>query len=480
MVCILHRNIKSGIHLMRVITRFAPSPTGYLHIGGARTALFNYLFAKHTGGKFLLRIEDTDLARSTLDAVNAIFNGLSWLGLNADEEPVFQMQRQKRHIECATELLKTGNAYKCYCTKEKLEERREKAQADGKIYTYDGRCRNITNYDEYEGKPYAIRLKVEQQGSTIIKDLVKGSVEIQNDTLDDLIILRSDSIPTYMFAVVVDDYDMEITHVIRGDDHFTNSFRQYQIYKAFGWKIPEFAHLPLIHAIDGSKLSKRHGAVSVENYRDLGFLPEAIRNYLLKLGWSHGDDEIISDAQAIEWFDVKDINHSPARFDMVKLASINHHYIQQADNDRLINLMEPFIQDSDNSNINENYKSLLVKGINTIKERSKTILELVDNSSFYIYQAPFTLDDKATSILAENKELLAQQYIVLKQTTDWSKNNIMAGLKELCEANDIKLGKAMEGLRVALSGKSVSPSSNFDIMITLGKEETLARINMVL
>ena len=465
---------------MNVITRFAPSPTGYLHIGGARTALFNYLFAKHTGGKFLLRIEDTDLSRSTQEAVDAIINGMAWLGLEADEEPVFQMQRQVIHIKRANELLESGNAYKCYCTKEDLDERRELAQKDGKVYIYDGRCRNITDYSEYEGLPFAIRLKVNKEGSTIINDLVKGTVEVKNDTLDDLIILRSDSVPTYMFAVVVDDYDMGITHVIRGDDHFTNSFRQYQIYNAFGWSVPEFAHLPLILAMDGSKLSKRHGAISVESYRDLGFLPEAVRNYLLKLGWSHGDDEIISDSQAIEWFDVKDINNSPAKFDMVKLASINHHYIQQADNNRLIDLMDHFIKSNEITNLNENYRTLLSAGINPIKERSKTIIELVENASFYIYNAPFTFDDQATHILAENEELLLAQHDVLKETTDWDKDSIMAGLKELCESKGIKLGKAMEGLRVALSGKAVSPASNFDIMITLGKEETLARINMVL
>ncbi len=462
---------------MTLITRFAPSPTGYLHIGGARTALFNYLFAKHNGGKFLLRIEDTDLERSTPQAVNAILNGLNWLGLNPDEEPIFQMQRQKEHIKRANELLKSGNAYKCYCTKEELDQRRNKAESEGKVYVYDGRCRDITKTENYKDKTFALRLKVNKEGSTIINDLVKGKVEVQNNTLDDLIILRSDSVPTYMFAVVIDDYDMGITHVIRGDDHFTNSFRQYQIYKAFEWEIPEFAHLPLIHAIDGSKLSKRHGAISVESFRDLGFLPEAIRNYLLKLGWSHENDEIISDEQAIEWFDVKDVNKSPAKFDMVKLTSINHHYIKNTDNNILLNLMEYFIKKDDNQNLSKNYKSYLNLGLTSIKERSKTIIELVENSSFYIYNAPFTLDDKATNILNNNKLLLSEQLEIIKEINYWNKDNIMIAMKEFCNKKDIKLGKASEGLRIALTGKSVSASSNFDIMITLGKEETINRIN---
>ncbi|MDR2008282.1 MAG: glutamate--tRNA ligase [Alphaproteobacteria bacterium] len=462
---------------MTTRTRFAPSPTGFLHIGGARTALFNYLFAKHTGGKFLLRIEDTDLARSTQEAVDAIINGLDWLGLKNDEEIVFQMQRQPRHIEAAGELLKSGNAYKCFCTKEELDERRKQAEAAGKVYVYDGRCRNITNYEDYEDKPFAIRLKVNTEGSTTIKDLVKGVVEVKNDTLDDLIILRSDNVPTYMFAVVVDDHDMEITHIIRGDDHFTNAFRQYQIYKAFEWKVPEFAHLPLIHAMDGSKLSKRHGAISVESYKALGFLPEAICNYLLKLGWSHGDDEIIPQEQAIAWFDIADVNSSPAKFDMVKLTSINHHYIQNSSNEKLLALMEDFIKDG--ADLNPNYKDYLLQGLTSIKERSKTMLELVDNSSFYLKKPPFVLNDKAVEVLSNSRDILVEQCRLLGEITDWTKDSLHDTIKEYCDSREFKLGKAMEGLRVALTGQTVSASSNFDIMVILGKEETLQRITMV-
>ncbi|MDR0484740.1 MAG: glutamate--tRNA ligase [Alphaproteobacteria bacterium] len=464
---------------MNTRTRFAPSPTGFLHIGGARTALFNYLFAKHTGGKFLLRIEDTDLQRSTQQAVDAIINGLSWLNLNHDEEIVYQMQRQERHIEVAQELLHSGNAYKCFCTKEDLDKRRKQAEAEGKVYVYDGRCREITDFAEYEDKPFAIRLKVNKEGSTIIKDLVKGEVEVQNNTLDDLIILRSDNVPTYMFAVVIDDHDMDITHIIRGDDHFTNAFRQYQIYKAFEWKVPEFAHLPLIHAMDGSKLSKRHGAISVESYKDLGFLPEAICNYLLKLGWSHGDDEIITPEQAIAWFDIVDVNVAPAKFDMVKLTSINHHYIQNTPNERLLELMEEFVA-KENGSLNANYKSYLLQGLTSIKERSKTILELVENSSFYLKKPPFIFNDKAIEVLNNSKDILKEQFKILNDITDWTKDSIHNTIKEHCDTRGIKLGKASEGLRVALTGKTVSASSNFDIMVILGKEETLSRISTAL
>ncbi|MCL2567363.1 MAG: glutamate--tRNA ligase [Alphaproteobacteria bacterium] len=464
---------------MTTRTRFAPSPTGFLHIGGARTALFNYLFAKHTNGKFLLRIEDTDLERSTKEAVDAIINGLAWLNLNHDEEIVFQMQRQDKHIEAAQELLKNGNAYKCFCTKEELYERRRQAEAEGKVYVYDGRCRNITNYEDYEGKPFAIRLKVNKEGSTVINDLVKGTVEVKNDTLDDLIILRSDNVPTYMFAVVVDDHDMEITHIIRGDDHFTNAFRQYQIYKAFDWKIPEFAHLPLIHAMDGSKLSKRHGAISVESYKALGFLPEAICNYLLKLGWSHGDDEIIDNEQAIAWFDIANVNSSPAKFDMIKLTSINHYYIQNTANEKLLNLMEDFI-DKKSSNLNPNYQEYLLQGLTSIKERSKTMVELVANSSFYLNKPPFILNDKAVEAINNSRDILKEQNQILIEITDWTKNSIHNAIKDYCDKHELKLDKAMEGLRVALTGQTVSASSNFDIMAILGKEETLKRITTVL
>jgi glutamyl-tRNA synthetase len=463
---------------MKVVTRFAPSPTGYLHIGGARTALFNYLYSKHTGGKFLLRIEDTDLQRSTKEAVDAIFEGLSWLGIKCDGEPVFQMQRQSRHIEVAKELLKTGNAYKCYCTKEELEERRVAAEKEGKVYVYDGRCRNVKEGDKPEGTPYAIRIKVNKEGATIINDLVMGHIEVKNTEIDDFIILRSDEVPTYMFAVVVDDHDMGVTHIIRGDDHLTNAFRQYHIYKAFNWLVPEFGHLPLIHSAEGAKLSKRDGAVAVGDYADLGILPGALRNYLLKLGWSHGDDEIISDEQAVSWFDVKDVNKSPARFDMVKLKSINAHYLKLEDNKSLITLMEERFLDKYISKEHRhiNYKEFLLKGLDSIKDRSKTVVELTENSLFYINKGSFIFDEQCKNILNKNKDLLKEQSAILKDTEDFSKDNLHHIFKDLAENKGLKLGAIVEGIRVLLVGKTVSPASVFEIMSILGKEETLKRV----
>ncbi len=465
---------------MTIVTRFAPSPTGYLHIGGARTALFNYLYSRKCRGRFLLRIEDTDLERSTKEAVDAIINGLDWLGLTPDEPPVFQMQRQKRHIEAGEHLLQLGRAYKCYCTKEELEERRKQSEAQGNVYVYDGRCRDLTETDKHKGMSYAIRVKVNKEGSTIIHDLVMGKIEVNNSQLDDLIILRSDSVPTYMFAVVVDDHDMGITHVIRGDDHLTNAFRQYQIYTAFGWSVPEFAHLPLIHSQDGGKLSKRKGAVAVEDYRDMGFLPQAIRNYLLKLGWSHGNDEIISDAEAIDWFHVKDINKSPAKFDMVKLTSINHHYIKISDNESLLALMEYFINKYHKDSINPLYRSYLLQGLTSIKERSKTVVDLVNNSLFYILQPSFHLESNIRSALLANKHILQEEYELLQKVIDWEKDNLYQCIKSYCESKGMKLNQVVEVLRIAITSQLSSAASNFEIMAILGKEETLFRIEKTL
>ncbi len=461
--------------MKQVITRFAPSPTGYLHIGGARTALFNYLYARAMGGKFLLRIEDTDLERSTSDAVDAILNGLDWLGLQSDEPPVFQMQNQKRHIEVAEDLLSKGLAYKCYCTKEELEQRRTIAEQEGHVYQYDGRCRNLAENNIPQGISPAVRIKVNKEGSTVIKDMVMGEISIANALLDDLIILRSDQVPTYMFAVVVDDHDMEITHIIRGDDHLTNAFRQYQIYKACGWEIPEFAHLPLIHSADGQKMSKRYGAVAVENYRDMGFLPSAIKNYLLKLGWSHGDDEIITMEQAIEWFNIIDVNKSPARFDVQKLSSINFHYLKASTNEELLNLMMPFINALDGE-LHSNYKSYLLNGLTPIKDRSKTIKELVDNSWFYILKPPYILSDDAQLVLTNNSIILEEQIVILEALENFNRESIHDAIKEHATAKEIKLGKAVEALRVKLVGKTVSPASVFDIMDILGKDESFKRL----
>lgn len=466
---------------MKVRTRFAPSPTGYLHIGGARTALFNYLFSRHHGGEFLLRIEDTDLQRSTQKAVDAIFNGLNWLGIKSDEEPVFQMQRQTRHIEVAKELLKTGNAYKCYCTKEELEQRRLNAEKEGKVYVYDGRCANLT---QDKNLPYAIRIRINKSQSTIIEDLVMGKIEVQNSQIDDFIILRSDEVPTYMFAVVIDDHDMDITHIIRGDDHLTNAFRQYHVYKAMNWFIPQFAHLPLIHSSDGTKMSKRYGAVAIEDYQDMGFLPSAIKNYLLKLGWSHGDDDIISEEQAIEWFDIKDVNKSPARFDMVKLNSINGHYINMMENNTLIEYLQPFIDKNianfNSTDVNQNYHEYLSLGINSIKGRSKNLVELAQNSMFYVLNATsFKFEEDCLEILKNNQDLL-KKYIDFILDKTWNKDSLHDNTKIFAQEQDLKLGKVAECIRIALCGKKVCPASNFEIMEILGVEESLFRLNLAL
>ncbi|MFL1781000.1 Glutamate--tRNA ligase [Candidatus Hepatincolaceae symbiont of Richtersius coronifer] len=477
---------------MKVITRFAPSPTGYLHIGGARTALFNYLYSKHTGGKFLLRIEDTDLQRSTPEAVEAIFTGLNWLELTPDEPPVFQMQRQQRHIEAAEELLNLGNAYKCYCTKEELQQRRKEFEAQGKVYTYESRCLNLTPQELTargitKSTPYAVRIKIARTGTTVINDLVMGTIEIQNTEIDDFIILRSDKVPTYMFAVVVDDHDMEITHIIRGDDHLTNAFRQYHVYLAFNWFVPQFAHLPLIYSPEGNKLSKRHGAAAVGDYQGMGFLPKAVRNYLLRLGWSHQNHEIILDSDAIKWFDVKEVNKSPARFDMAKLISLNSHYLKQEDNATLIALMQPFIEkfitkyrlENPNLQINPDYKNLLKNGLDSLKQRSTTLIELTENSWFYIINPPFNLDENSFKTLNSRKETTLEIIGLLEKLTYFSRDNLHNTIKAYADNKDIKLGTAVEGLRVLLVGKNVSPASVFDIILTLGPKEALFRLRLI-
>ena len=387
---------------MTVITRFAPSPTGFLHIGGARTALFNWLFARHNGGKFLLRIEDTDRKRSTEEAIEAIFEGMKWLGLNWDDDVIFQFSNAERHAQMAKKLIDEGKAYYCYASKEELDEMRKKQRADGKTTRYDGRWRDRDASEAPEGVAPVVRLKAEQDGETTIKDMVQGEVCVANNQLDDMILLRADGTPTYMLSVVVDDHDMNISHVIRGDDHLTNTFRQIQLYKALGWDTPEFAHIPLIHGADGAKLSKRHGALGAEAYRDMGFLPEAMRNYLLKLGWGHGDDEIISTKQAIEWFDVSGIGKSASRFDMTKLTNLNGVYIRESDNDKLVELIVPRIEKKLEISIDENGKSHLLKGMNALKERAKTIIELAESAEFYVAKRPLEMNAKALKLLNEN------------------------------------------------------------------------------
>lgn len=464
---------------MTVVTRFAPSPTGYLHIGGARTALFNWLFARHHGGEFQLRIEDTDRARSTEDAVRAIFDGLRWLELDWDGEALSQFSRAERHRAVVEEMLAAGNAYKCYCTPEELKEMREKARAEGRRVGYDGRWRDRDPSEAPPGVSPAIRLKASKQGETVVNDQVQGKVTVPNADIDDLILLRSDGSPTYLLAVVVDDHDMGVTHVIRGDDHLTNTSRQIQIFKAMDWALPEFAHIPLIHGSDGAKLSKRHGALGVDAYRDLGMLPEAVRNYLLRLGWGHGDEEIISSERAIELFDLAGVGKSPARFDMAKLTNLNGHYIREADDERLAKLTEPFLEQRLGRQIAEREKQNLIMVMPLVKQRAKTILELIDLMSFLWSSRPLSFDEKATAQLEDGKSALIAVREKLETLTDWSGEALEALVRETAEGLDLKLGKVAQPLRAALTGTTISPPI-FDVMAILGRDESLARLDDVL
>ncbi len=458
--------------MTKVITRFAPSPTGFLHIGGARTALFNYLFAKHHQGKFLLRIEDTDRARSTDETVEAILMGMKWLNLNWDEDAVSQFSRAPRHREVALELLEKGHAYYCYATPEELSEMREAAKKEGRQQKYDGRWRDRDPAEAPEGISPAIRLKAPQTGSSTINDLVQGSVTIEHEQLDDMVLLRSDGTPTYMLAVVVDDHDMDITHVIRGDDHLNNAFRQLQIYKAMGWHIPEFAHIPLIHGPDGAKLSKRHGALGIEAYQEMGYLPEAINNYLMRLGWSHGDDEIIEIENAIKWFSLENVGKSPSRFDFDKLRHVNQHYMAKKDPKDLIPLLKPYF----NSEISPQISSRLERGLESLLQRSETLEELAKKSQFYLYESNIPLEEKAAEkFLDGGKEKITDILPFLEAIKKWSEENIKEAIQAYCKKEDIKLGKVGPFIRIALTGSIESPSI-FQIMDILGQEETLNRL----
>ena len=460
---------------MSVIVRFAPSPTGYLHIGSARTALFNWLYARHHQGKMLLRIEDTDRARSTREAVDAIYKGLEWLGIDWDESPVHQFERMQRHVEVAQELLAIGMAYPCYCTPEELDEMRKEARAKGQPIRYDSRWRDRSPDEAPPGAQPVIRFKAPQKGNTVIHDLVQGEVHVSNYQLDDMIILRADGTPTYNLSVVVDDHDMGITHIIRGDDHLTNTFRQFQVYQAMGWKIPHFAHIPLIHGQDGAKLSKRHGALGIEAYRDMGYLPEALRNYLLRLGWSHGNHEIISTKEAIEWFDLDHVGKSPARFDFIKLANLNGHYIREMKNDDLLNLLIPFMEKK-RLTLNPEALDLLKRGMNGLKQRAKTLVELADNALFYV-TIP-NLDEGAQKILdIEGLELLKlmEGYLSSFPETRWTEKNLEDYARKIAEEKNLKLGKLVQPLRAVLTGKTVSPSV-FEILHILGKDKSLKRL----
>jgi glutamyl-tRNA synthetase len=466
---------------MTVVTRFAPSPTGFLHIGGARTALFNWLYARGHGGKMLLRIEDTDRERSTQAAIDAILDGLSWLGIQWDGEAVFQFSRAARHREAAEAMLAAGHAYRCYASPEELAQMREAARREGRAKLYDGRWRDRAPSEAPAGVKPAIRLKAPLTGETVIEDQVQGRVVWQNENLDDLVLLRSDGTPTYMLAVVVDDHDMGVTHIIRGDDHFTNAARQKQIYDALGWAVPVMAHIPLIHGPDGAKLSKRHGALGVDAYRAMGYLPAALRNYLVRLGWSHGDQEIFSTAEMTAAFDLPQIGRSPARFDFAKLESLNGHYIRQsADADLLaaIDALLPHIADGDAlaAKLTPQRRQQWLAAMPSLKERAKTLLDLIDGAHFLFAARPIPLDDKAKALLnAEAKTLLCDAARELAGIAPWSAEAAEQAVRGFAERKGQKLGAIAQPLRAALTGRTTSPGI-FEVLAVLGKDESLGRI----
>ncbi|MBN8543361.1 MAG: glutamate--tRNA ligase [Alphaproteobacteria bacterium] len=447
---------------MTVITRFAPSPTGYLHIGGARTALFNYLFARHHGGQFKLRIEDTDVARSTDAAKQALIEGLDWMGVRWDGEIVYQLARAARHREVAEELVKNGAAYYCYTTPEELAEQRAAAEAKGEIFKYDRKWRDRT--DSVAGVKPSVRIKAPLTGEVIVKDLVQGDVTFGADVLDDFVILRSDGTPTYMHAVVVDDHDMGITHIIRGDDHLNNAGRQMVIYQAMGWDVPAWAHIPLIHGPDGAKLSKRHGATAIGDYAGMGYLPEAMRNYLLRLGWSHGDDEIISDTQAIEWFNIEGIGQSPSRLDFAKLNHVNAHYMRAKSGAELAQLV--------------GMEAQWAAALDSVKSKASTLTELNDAMKFYL-ERPTSYDDKAKATLEKGKANLPMMIGALEALGDWNAAAIKAAITAVAEANGKKLGEVMPPMRAAIVGAMSGPDIP-DAIAILGKTEALTRLKAAL
>jgi glutamyl-tRNA synthetase len=464
----------------QIVTRFAPSPTGYLHIGSARTALFCWAFARHVGGKFLLRIEDTDRERSTDAAVQAIFEGLSWLGLDWDDKPIMQFARADRHAEIAHELLARGQAYYCYCSPEELAQMREEARAAGRPPRYDGRWRDRDPSEAPKGVAPVIRVKAPQTGEIVVNDHVQGKVVFKAENLDDFIILRSDGTPTYMHAVVVDDHDMGVTHIIRGDDHLTNAARQIVIYNGMGWNVPEMAHIPLIHGPDGAKLSKRHGALGVGAYRQMGYLPEAMINYLARLGWSHGDDEIFSLEQMVAWFSLEGLNKGAARFDFVKLESINGHYIREARPERLYKVMVETADEVgraiDSAGLRANRDTVLA-AIPELQPRAKTVLELIDLAQFIYATRPIAIEAAAEAVLTpEARQSTAEFIDVLTRLSDWSVPAIDTAARAYADAKGLKLGKVAQPLRAALTGRTVSPGI-FEVMVLIGKDETLGRLS---
>jgi glutamyl-tRNA synthetase len=465
-----------------IVTRFAPSPTGFLHIGGARTALFNWLFAKHAGGKMLLRIEDTDRARSTQEAVDALVDGLSWLGLDWDGDPISQFSRVDRHKEVVDQMLANGSAYRCYCTPEEVDAMREKARAEGRPPRYDGTWRDRDQSEAPEGVAFVVRLKAPNEGETIVEDMVQGRVVIPNKDLDDFVLTRSDGTPTYMLAVVVDDHDMGITHIIRGVDHLTNAARQTLIFNALGWNVPAMAHIPLIHGPDGAKLSKRHGATGAETYRAMGYLPQAMRNYLARLGWSHGDEEIMSLDDMIRWFGMDAVGQSAARFDFKKLENLNGHYMRATDDAELLEHWRVYLaQVEDGETVlkwlaSSDKEKVALSALPGLKERAKTLVELTQSASYLWRQRPLDTDEKAEKILTEDaKSILGELHDTLSGVTRWSSENLETSVKAYAEQKELKLGKVAQPLRAALTGRGTSPGI-YDVLIALGRDESLARI----
>jgi glutamyl-tRNA synthetase len=466
---------------MTVVTRFAPSPTGFLHIGGARTALFNWLYARRHGGRMLLRIEDTDRERSTEPAIQAILDGLSWLGLTWDGDVVYQYSRAARHREVAESLLAQGRAYHCYATPQELEEMREAARSEGRPARYDGRWRDRDPVDAPAGVKPVIRLKAPTEGETVVEDAVQGRVVWQNKDLDDLVLLRSDGNPTYMLAVVVDDHDMDVTHVIRGDDHLTNAARQTQIYQALGWEVPRMSHIPLIHGPDGAKLSKRHGALGIEAYRSMGYLPAALRNYLVRLGWSHGDQEIFSTQEMIDAFDLASIGRSPARFDFAKLENLNGHYMRQSSDEELVAALETILPEIGpergiGSTFSPDLRRKLLAAMPGLKERAKTLVELLDSAYYLFAERPLRLDERAAALVADGIERVRGLLPKLEGLEEFSAAAVEEVVRQHADEIGAKLGQLAQPLRAALTGRSTSPGI-FDVMEVLGREECLARLS---
>lgn len=454
---------------MTVVTRFAPSPTGFLHIGGARTALFNYLYSRAKGGKYLLRIEDTDTKRSTQAAIDAIISGLEWLGLKNDDAIVFQSKNLERHKQVANELLAKGAAYKCFCTQQELDEMRKAAEAEGKAFKYPKIWRDKKESDAPAGAPYVIRIKAPLSGEVVINDQIRGEVKYPSEDLDDMVLLRADGTPTYMLAVVVDDHDMGITHIIRGEDHLTNTFRQKIIFEAMGWKMPTTAHVPLIHGSDGAKLSKRHGAQGVEEYRDMGYLPEAVNNYLMSLGWHWGDEEIISMEDAIKKFDVEHVGKSPSRFDFAKLNHINGIYLRKRSADEIIRAAEPFLQ----KKYGDKNFDIVKKMAHAIAERSQTLEDFATNSAFIFARLPYT--EKAAKMLEQGRQYIAPIADIFGNISNWNVEEVKKAVDDYGVNNNLKHGAYMPPVRAAICGTMESPNL-VDVIAALGKEEVLKRM----